>query len=117
MIFHHLTIINLSPKAKKRREISKPWKETKGEKQRLRYRHSRSASNRIFNHEEKKKEKKGRRKNEKTKCFIFRALYIRARITQMTQKFERSRIQVERKQIGGWKVQFQRSIDKRIPSS
>lgn len=66
---------------------------------------------------EKKKEKKGRRKNEKTKCFIFRALYIRARITQMTQKFERSRIQVERKQIGGWKVQFQRSIDKRIPSS
>lgn len=65
----------------------------------------------------KEEEKKERRKNEKTKCFIFRALYIRTRITQMTQKFERSRIQVERKQIGGWKVQFQRSIDKRIPSS
>lgn len=35
----------------------------------------------------------------------------------MTQKFERSGIQVERKQIGEWKVQFQRSIDKRIPEA
>ena len=69
----------------------------------------------------KKKKKKGkrkkrRRKKEKNKVFYIPCV-IYTRITQMTQKFERSRIQVERKQIGGWKVQFQRSIDKRIPSS
>ena len=70
----------------------------------------------MLNRKKKKRKKKKEEKNEKNKVFYIPCV-IYTRITQMTQKFERSRIQVERKQIGGWKVQFQRSIDKRIPSS